>query len=172
LVKAYYFTTADVLLPTGAARLPCRSSANVIDQKSYALAGGMIQPEHALENILSLSNLLSRQRHNPNPFMQRRNGRLSIRPREADHQSLCRRTIRRSELPLRNAPPAWANGRKQRCQGVRELRTGGVVVPSIGFYVCRSHRPRELCGTVDGSAQSPILLLFLHSPATERGGAF
>lgn len=45
---------ADVLLSAFAARLPCRSSANVIDQKSYALVIGRIQPEHALENTLSL----------------------------------------------------------------------------------------------------------------------
>ena len=43
-----------MLLPAFAARLPCHSSANVIDQKSYALVIGRIQPEHALENMLSL----------------------------------------------------------------------------------------------------------------------
>jgi hypothetical protein len=42
-----------VLLLACVARLPFRSSANVIDEKSHALVVGKIQPEHPLENILS-----------------------------------------------------------------------------------------------------------------------
>ena len=43
-----------MLLPACAARLPRRSSANVLDQKSNALVVGRIQPEHAVENALRL----------------------------------------------------------------------------------------------------------------------